>query len=528
MTRKRMNLFIALGLAVIFIISSVVTFSACKNTVMTEFRFLSSRSETEIYSYVREYLSSEDAEVSTPQELVNTLFTYSASYPSAVAVFSYDENPELLAINRSFLRSDEFKQTLPDCELDLEDYLTDEMKKDVVALIKNASANQIMVRSLSYTLKEEKIIPVDMELEVHFDFKVRNLTLHLSNETPTQIISDFENFDLYFSDIYPNEFENKIVNKIREQLVSSTINDIEKYYSKEIKDSGGSYFGSDELEGHEIFTYSFYKNDKPYYLAFIMKDNSVCSTLISQNFKSQIGILAFWFAIMAAFVFVFANKLYSKSKRINTAKQAFISAAAHELKTPLTIIENQSEFIIENVAPEKNGDYVKSIYFESQRMDKLVKELLQYNRLASSDKVKKESCSLTEIVSEEKEKYIPLAEQKGISVSFEIEETVNVNANRDLIALVVDNYLSNAIKHTDTKVHIKLDKQHFSVFNEGGNISVEDKDSLFEVFTKADKARENNGSTGMGLAICKQILELHKFKYGFNNLNNGVEFYFTF
>ena len=530
MSRKRMNLLIALGMAVVFAISSAVTFSACKNTVTTEFRYNAQRSETEIYDYVRSYLSSEDADISTPQELVNELFTYASSYPSAVAVFSYSENSELLAINRSFLRSEKFKPALPDGELDLEDYLTDEMKNDIAALIKNASVNHIMVRSLSYALKDGKIIPVDMELEVHFDFKVRNLTLHLSNETPAQIISDFENFELYFSDIYPNAFENKTVNRIRQQIVSSSIGDVEKYYREKVKDSGGSYFGSDELEGHEIFTYSFYKDDKPYYLAFIMKDNSICSTFISHNFKSQIGILAFWFSIMAAFVFAFANKLYSKNKRINTAKQAFISAAAHELKTPLTIIQNQSEFIIENVAPEKNGEYIKSVYAESQRMDKLVKDLLQYNRLASSDKIEKEMCSLTKIVTQETEKYTLLAKQKEVVVKTEIAEDVTINANADFIALVIDNYLSNAIKHTQQgkSAYVTLTDKRFSVFNEGELIPETDKSEIFEVFTKTDKSRQNDGSSGMGLAICKQILELHKYKYGFKNENNGVTFYFEF
>ncbi|MDE6412297.1 MAG: HAMP domain-containing histidine kinase, partial [Eubacterium sp.] len=142
------------------------------------------------------------------------------------------------------------------------------------------------------------------------------------------------------------------------------------------------------------------------------------------------------------------NILYKKSKKLDNTKTAFTSAAAHELKTPLSVIENQCECIMENVAPEKNAEYINSIYTEALRMNKLVASLLQYNRLASADKIKMEKCRLDKIVQTEIEKYQTYFSTKYILLETDIYENAKVKCNAELMSLVIDNYLSNAVKHT--------------------------------------------------------------------------------
>ncbi|MBR0541984.1 MAG: ATP-binding protein [Clostridia bacterium] len=103
-------------------------------------------------------------------------------------------------------------------------------------------------------------------------------------------------------------------------------------------------------------------------------------------------------------------------------------------------------------------------------------------------------------------------------------------ANAELIALVIDNYLSNAVKNTEAGniIEVRLNTLGLTVFNEGKPIDEKEGRNLWDVFYKEDKARTKNGdnSTGMGLAICKQILMLHKFQYGYKNMPGGVEFFF--
>ncbi|MDE5604609.1 MAG: HAMP domain-containing histidine kinase, partial [Eubacterium sp.] len=232
-------------------------------------------------------------------------------------------------------------------------------------------------------------------------------------------------------------------------------------------------------------------------------------------------------------LFIIFRKTISNTEKNEHIKTAFTSAAAHELKTPLSVIENQCECIMENVAPEKNAEYINSIYTEALRMNKLVASLLQYNRLASADKIKMEKCRLDEIVQAEIEKYQTYFSTKNIRLETEIYENAKVKCNAELISLVIDNYLSNAVKHTnhDNTIKISLIKNNnsyrFSVYNEGKNIPYEYKDMLFNVLYKTDKSRNrDDNSTGMGLAICKEILDQHKYKYGFYNKRDGVEFYF--
>ncbi|MBR2868996.1 MAG: sensor histidine kinase, partial [Clostridia bacterium] len=93
------------------------------------------------------------------------------------------------------------------------------------------------------------------------------------------------------------------------------------------------------------------------------------------------------------------------------------------------------------------------------------------------------------------------------------------------------NYLSNAIKYTDgnKKVSVSLKKDRhsfvFKVCNDCNRITFSDE--VWETFIKGDGSRHSNGSSsGMGLPICKKIFYLHSFKYGYNKVKDGVEFYF--
>ena len=262
--------------------------------------------------------------------------------------------------------------------------------------------------------------------------------------------------------------------------------------------------------------------------------NVEMSTLVSYEFRLSMLFQTLYYFVLCLIANITLVIYFKKARKLEDSKIAFTSAAAHELKTPLAVIENQCECILENIAPEKNNDYVKSIYSESLRMNKLVATLLQYNRLASAESIKKEKCDLTEIVKAEIEKYAPLMESKDIQLETSIAQSeIVISCNKDLIALVIDNYLSNAVKHTaeGKKITVTLSGNvndfTLSVFNEGKNIKPELVKNLWDIFYRDDEARNSEDhSTGMGLAICKQILEHHKYKYGFTNKPNGVEFYF--
>ena len=119
------------------------------------------------------------------------------------------------------------------------------------------------------------------------------------------------------------------------------------------------------------------------------------------------------------------------------------------------------------------------------------------------------------------EKMKPIIEERGLKVKL-ITDVIGgkycVSADPKMIKIVIGNFITNAIKYADTRVEIKLlgnDKRvKFMVSNDGEGISKKDIKKIWEPFYKGDKARTDRlGSSGMGLAINRSILRLHKAKY---------------
>ena len=129
------------------------------------------------------------------------------------------------------------------------------------------------------------------------------------------------------------------------------------------------------------------------------------------------------------------------------------------------------------------------------------------------------------------ELYSELAGEKKFAQLLSMPHREEVN--EELLALVIDNYLSNAHKYTagNCRIQVSLKKEKdgwsFVVFNEGASIAAEDTTEIWEIFAREDQARNREkGSSGMGLPISRQILELHGFKYGCESEREGVRFWF--
>lgn len=312
------------------------------------------------------------------------------------------------------------------------------------------------------------------------------------------------------------------------QMAVSLVKDIKTIKPVIDANKGNDFsYGSNYFDIQSAFTI----DGMEYFIVYSAVNNMTYDTLNSIQFRDQLYI-THWLLIIAFVIFIVSNKLFDKNKKLNDAKQAFTSAAAHELKTPLTIINNQCECLMKEVAPEKNDEYIETIYRQNNHMTKLVSTLLQYNRLSGLDKIEKTECNLSDIVNSELEKYDALIENKNISAEKIIPESAFIKADYQLITLVVDNFLSNAVKNTVDggliRVRITDDGMEYilSVYNEGKGIKEEYRDKIWDIFNRSYDDCSDDNSTGMGLAVCKKILDLHKFKYGFENKKNGVEFFF--
>ena len=231
------------------------------------------------------------------------------------------------------------------------------------------------------------------------------------------------------------------------------------------------------------------------------------------------------------------QNIEEKSK-IDEMRKQFISDVSHELKTPIALIQGYAEGLIENVNSDEESRkfYAEVILDESNKMDEMVRRLLELMKLEYQErKFNDTEFDLTELIKEELRRNTVVLKENNIKVEFDDKKKVKVFADQEYIEQVVNNYLSNAIKHAEEKngekkiiirTENKKDKVRLYVYNTGENIPKEYINKIWGRFYKVDSSRNRNaGGTGIGLALIKAIMNNYNNEYGVENHENGVEFY---
>lgn len=229
------------------------------------------------------------------------------------------------------------------------------------------------------------------------------------------------------------------------------------------------------------------------------------------------------------------NQLQQLSTSLDYARSAeerrrkMVSAIAHELKTPLAVIHSYTEGLQADIAAEKRERYLSVILEESEAMDAMVQELLDYSRLeAGRVTLRPETVDLTALITEILEKLSDTAPDRQLQTYL---QPIRITADRDRIGQVITNYLENAFKYTSPGGTISLtliQKEgavRFTVSNEAPPLTPEETELVWDFFYRADAARDRSGA-GLGLAISKAIIELHGGSVGCRNVPGGVEFSF--
>lgn len=223
-------------------------------------------------------------------------------------------------------------------------------------------------------------------------------------------------------------------------------------------------------------------------------------------------------------------------KEIDLLRKDFIAAVSHELKTPLTLIRGYTEGMQDHIVKEENIEGVQNIIVnEVDKMDRLVQELLDLSKLESAGyELNKQVFTLDEMLSNVAEKYSIVMKERKFQFDCVLNGSENqVNADQFRIEQVVTNFLNNAMANTTCdgvitlKSEVMADSVRVSIFNEGSPISKQDIIKIWDKFYRSDKSRsKKTGGTGLGLTICKAILEKHGSKFGVQNVEKGVESYF--
>lgn len=215
------------------------------------------------------------------------------------------------------------------------------------------------------------------------------------------------------------------------------------------------------------------------------------------------------------------NDLPVKLQNLENFRRDFIANTSHELKTPISLIQAYAELIrdIEGEDKEVRDENLQIIIEEAARLNHVVEEILYLSQIESGNsKLNLTNFSLWEILNRVIEKVNFFANKKNIRILLNVDEDTTVCADEEKMQQVFLNLLNNAINysHENTEITINMYKDlRLEIIDQGEGIPEEDLPYIWDRFYKVDKSRKrNNNSTGLGMAIVKNILEAHGFQYG--------------
>jgi signal transduction histidine kinase len=205
-------------------------------------------------------------------------------------------------------------------------------------------------------------------------------------------------------------------------------------------------------------------------------------------------------------------------RELDGLKDEFISLVSHELRTPLTSIRGYLEILLaDEELPAEQRRFLGIVDRNSERLLHLVSDLLFLAQVdAGKLALDLVPVDLEEVVAECVETSLPAARAKGIALSARTEQAPKLEGDRDRLAQVLDNLVSNALKFTPAggRVEVRLKALDgaavIEVEDTGLGLSTDEQNKLFERFFRSSRAAENAiPGTGLGLAIAKAIVEGH-------------------
>lgn len=222
-------------------------------------------------------------------------------------------------------------------------------------------------------------------------------------------------------------------------------------------------------------------------------------------------------------------------EELDKVRSEFVSNVSHELKTPIALVQGYAEGLKDIVRddPQEVDYYCEVIIDEAAKMNRMVKNLIELNQLELGNDIHMERFDVAELIKNYISSSKLIIQQSEVKLIVKGEEKLYVWGDEFKIEEVFMNYFSNALHYVDENKAIEInikkngDKARIEVYNSGANIEEEECIHIWDKFYKIDKARSREyGGSGIGLSIVKAIMEAHHQKYGVENKNNGVSFYF--
>ncbi len=229
------------------------------------------------------------------------------------------------------------------------------------------------------------------------------------------------------------------------------------------------------------------------------------------------------------------NDMADSLQQAETLRRNLMADVAHELRTPLTVLQGNLRAMLDGVYPLERGE-IATLYDETRLLNRLVDDLREL-ALAEAGQLKlnRQPIDLAALIGSTVANFMPVAEERGLTLEAKIDRAVEVHADPDRVGQVLRNLIANALWHTPPQGHITVEAQqidrdwHVSVTDNGDGIAPDDLPHVFDRFYRTDRSRTRlSGGSGLGLAIAKSLIEAMGGQIGVDSeLGKGSRFWFT-
>ncbi len=245
-------------------------------------------------------------------------------------------------------------------------------------------------------------------------------------------------------------------------------------------------------------------------------DLTTLNTLLTITFVTIISCII----IVLLILLILSKRVLKPFEEIREKQRRFITDAGHELKTPIAIIQSNTE-VMEMIDGENK--WLGNIKQQTVRMNNLVKGLIELSKMDEQVLCEKDKqrIIISEIVYNSVESFKVLAESKGIEITSNIAPNIAVMGDLEDIVRLVGILLDNAVKYTDDRKELSvqlLSKSKKAILKVSNTCKGLDKESVgkfFDRFYRSDSSRNSNtGGYGIGLSMAQAIVQNHKGKIG--------------